>query len=185
MPCWDGGRDNRGKAHKPVWPKIAAMAAGEIRLATLMEAAFHEPKGFRPPLPNMIPAATGLAAYRHYRQHGEKWARDRLDGYRKEFSLAAGRASRLQGIPPGAAAKQVLRDPSAGLSPLFRHCTAIAGGALPLALEYEALAADELARSWFALSAGWGDYIPNELRRKAATIVSALGAEVEVATIDD
>ena len=171
IPRWDGGRDSSGRNFKPVWPKLEAIATAQgVNLATLMEATFATANVHVPFPPTQVASVRGLTTCQQYRGVAASEAAIRLSCERHTFLMAAERVVRLQQLPTSMAAKQALVDSGNTLSPLFRYCASHSMGDAALTARFEAAAADELARSWFALTNGWKEFIPAEISQRAASI---------------
>ena len=157
-----------------MWPKASAfLATHAIEPAEYIESMFSDAFISGIPHPNMISSETSLSKYRDYVQHAAQRARTQLDAQKMCFLLEVEKTKRLTGDDLESASLQVLQDTSLSLTVLFRYCM-LANCSSDLSKKYREAALQCLVLGYFALTAGWAEFIPDELIDEAAGIIAIL-----------
>jgi hypothetical protein len=168
MPQWDGGVAADGKVYaKPVWFGIVRYAlTHEVNPILMIRATFREWRSPKPPLPNQFANPLGLRRARiHTEPPAVLGANLKMEDHR--FKAATTVHQLYDRMDVDAAARRALHDPTTDLSPLYRYCVGLLGGADDVAERFarEAFRIYVFDRS--AYDAAWGDRIPAELREAA------------------
>lgn len=170
IPAWDGGRDNWGTNHKPIWPRIAALLMREgFDPATYLQVQFQETNGRKSPLPSMLMSQDAIARYRAYLGRADEILK-------KEYERAAIHLQRsliLMASARGTPEEKMvtaLMDEGTTMQAcvLFRYCMAVKANIVPAMERYHASALQQYLYQADLYDRAWGlDVIPEHLRQEA------------------
>lgn len=176
-PKWDGGDDQRGHTHTPIWPRIAKFALRHNLDPYRMTAIrFGIARGEHPPFPNQIPIETHLEVYRS--GHTPISVRDaELDKSSEMQRCAMEIVLAMDGLERQAdrrtACRSVLFNELLPLSPLLRYSLALAEGFDDIADAYEVAAALQYAQAPDVYIAVWGNLIPEIMRSSVSHLFAS------------
>jgi hypothetical protein len=168
LPQWDGGVCRRGKVYtRPTWFDIVRFAlTHRISPIVLVRATFKEWKSARPPFPNQFTSPLALQRARALAVTPAVF-RENLKMEDDMLGFAARLHEVFYHMDVEAAARRVLRDPTAELSPLYHYCMCKLYGLEDAAAKFEQKAFQMYVFDRELFDVAWGDRIPRELRKAA------------------
>lgn len=177
-PRWDGGEDDYGREHRPVWPKIVRTAVeAEIDVYDLIAAQFNVASLVSPPQPGQCHGPQAVANVNRSGEMSKHMLLGELSSYRDRLIVSVG--LRLRGSAEAGPTvdrvneihREVVVDPTVEIDPVFRYCEANrlgVGHRLSPAMKASALLAYMSRRK--AYDAVWGSFIPEKLSNGAAKV---------------
>lgn len=136
MPVWDGGEDESGVNHKPVWPQLAryALCRGICPFELTRAVFYNWGNGHSPPTPRQLMSERALSLTITFRANKARSIEIAVNSARA--SLAAELSAALYYAPPGRSREQVATSVIMDRSQaplLVKYCAAISCGVADLA----------------------------------------------------
>lgn len=173
MTRWDGGTNDQG-TFQSVWVQIARLCIdNEYDPTGFVSAQFRD--GHEPPKPNMLLGAKASQQYEYAVRNDKDRLKDRLRIEEELFlnEVALRRAGTNRDVAE--VARSVIRNPSLGLSALFRYCKCRSVGDKETAKLFKEAAFIQYLCRRKHYDAAWGDFIPQSLRKKADAYLEQFG----------
>jgi hypothetical protein len=169
LPRWDGGVDAAGRIYdRPVWFDIVRYAlAHNVSPILLVRGTFRAWNSAKPPYPNQFTNPLALERARAMTGSSDIFA-ENLQMENHRFKAAVTLHTRYDNMDVEAASRRVLHDPYVGVSPLYRYCVGMLGGALDVVERFRDEAFQMYVFDKETYDAAWGDLIPQELRAAAS-----------------
>lgn len=173
---WDGGVDQHGVRHSPIWPKVARQVV-ELGAppAEYMACQFQNTSPSRPPLPNAIYGKAAAAKWARYCDNVADVVRASAD---RELNSIRRYMSRLEtGLkwPKDRARRLAVSDfLEVEASAFTRYCVAMEFGLSELAARFHARALAEYTFQKVVFDEVWAGCIPAALQQEAEQFLQHL-----------
>lgn len=172
---WDGGEDDEGYEHEPIWPKLAVfMIKHGLDPYSVVRKRFEIVRGSTPPWPNQIAVDTHLDLYTgdvESLSEEQVLLHFNLDKEYCRVGMSSARFNR-PGMEPGFACKSLLLDTLMDISPLMRYSLAKELGLQAVMDTYRQAALSQYLRATKAYDKIWGPAIPQDIKDGAEEISS-------------
>lgn len=167
IPKWDGGEDQHGNQHKPVWPKIAQFILNiGADVETFVEAQFLAPRVDRSPYPTSFYNDAAIARYHQYQRVKLP---DIADRFRAELlsitTTATCFIAGLQWSEERAVATAVCDQLQVVASPLTRYFFGVAAGCAAVVEPLRVEAFRQYMSRKAAYDAAVGEWVPDYFKR--------------------
>jgi hypothetical protein len=168
LPPWDGRVGADGRVYeRPIWFDIVSYAlSNKVNPITLMRATFRAWNSPKPPYPNQFATPLGLQRAEYITRPRTVFS-ENLKMEDDRFKAATTALQICDHMDVEAATRRTLRDPTNGLSPLYRYCVGKLGDAEDVVNGFKQAAFQMYVFDRDAYDASWGDRIPQELRAAA------------------
>lgn len=177
MPKWDGGEDNFGVNHQPIWPKLVDFyLAQNLDPAAVIESIFHLAisQGFtRAPKPPDMLGPKAMAAFNMVKQRLIDQQTATLAADQESLMTWTWHFRTYCSFPEDKARRTALMSGRSELSPLFRYIMALKYGYEDVCNEYRRPALYTYIWNKVLLE-GWRKIIPPELDKEAEEFRASL-----------
>lgn len=123
---WDGGVDQFGKTHKPVWPKIAAeiikLGADPLQY---VRAHFLMSSRNQAPYPNQLYGEKAIRIWEQFQETQKELVRNQVESDENQLRVAVLPFTVTLHWELKRALRYVLCDHTKNITPLTRYCTAV------------------------------------------------------------
>jgi hypothetical protein len=175
MPQWDGGRDQFGGRHKPIWPAIAALLVREqFNPATYLQVQFQETNGRASPRPPQLLSNEAVGRYRAYLLRADEILKKDLERGAQHFNRRLHQLATARGTQEQKIITALMDEVTVQACVLYRYCVA-AKFNITLAMQrYYAAALQQYLFQADLYDRAWGtEIIPDQLRQEAQRLRAA------------
>lgn len=180
IPQWDGGEDQHGTRHKPIWPKLAVfIVERRVNPLTFIHIQFAASRGRKPPLPTMLATELALQRYYTYQSTIDEELRAEFARQQRSLSTQLLLLGQVPDLTPEQRLQMSLQDQRVDANSLFRYCRAVAANLPQLAAKYHDAALTIYLFERAHYDVAWGaSVIPEVLRQEATALLDRLGLSV-------
>ena len=175
MAQWDGGQDQWGGRHKPIWPTVANVLLREqFDPATYLQVQFQETNGRSSPKPSQLVSNEAIARYRAYLLRADEILKKELERaehhlHRRLMQLALARGTQEQKIITA-----LMDETAVQACVLYRYCVAAKFNIAVAMQRYYSAALQQYLFQADLYYRAWGlEIIPDHLRQEARRLRAA------------